>query len=105
MNSRGKRQWQGNAGGANKRPHANPGPVEDELIADAEAASAEADAFGEDEPDFRQEEELDFELDIGEAGRNWERPPPPALRPSRDPISTLPLHSQATGVLHLSESR
>ena len=85
-----KRGWQGGSstGPANKRHNSGPDVLEDELIADAEAAGADMEAYGEDEADVRQEEELDFELDLGEAGRNWERPTPPDLRPSRDPIST-----------------
>ena len=33
------------------------------------------------------EEEL--ELQLGEAGRNWERPPPPPITPATDPIGEL----------------
>ena len=87
MDASGKRTWQGGGNtGSNKRHH--PGADMDELIADAENADADVDGFGED-VDVRQEEEEDFELDLGEAGRNWERPPPPALRPSRDSIGAV----------------
>lgn len=30
----------------------------------------------------------DIDVELGAAGRNWERPPPPPLDPNRDPLST-----------------
>ena len=87
MDVSGKRGWQGGANAAPNKRQNHRAALEDELIADAEAADADAEGYGEDEADLRQEEDMDIELDLGEAGRNWERPPPPELRPSRDPIS------------------
>ena len=102
MDPSGKRPWQvGATNGPSKRRNTGTDVMEDELIADAEAADAERDMFG-DEDYVRQEEEEDFELDLGEAGRNWERPPPPTLRPARDKISELqrvvkPIQSSTSG--------
>lgn len=75
----GKREWSGEgaSGPAAKRPNG------DYDRDDEEDFDREVD----DETEFTAaEERVDVELDIGEAGRNWERPPPPRISPSTDSI-------------------
>lgn len=95
MDSNKRRRPGAPTGGPAKRHQPAP-DAEDELIADAEAADAEAAEadlpVDNDDEDVRQEVDADFELDLGEAGRNWERPPLPVMRPSQNPISECCVH-------------
>lgn len=85
-----KRPWQGSVGGPPMKRAAaagaggGSGAVDDELVEQA-AFSAEADDLGEDEDTRLQMADID--VDLGEAGRNWERPLPPPLDPHAASIS------------------
>jgi hypothetical protein len=80
-----KRQWQGASGDGPQAKRRNPGldhdPLDDEL--DMEAGLMEEDE------DQRLVED-DLEIELGEAGRNWERPPVPNLDPNTDSLSECP---------------
>lgn len=78
-----KRQWQGTSGGGPQAKKQNVGstyndPLDDDL-------DLEAGLIDEDEDQRLLEEDLEIEL--GEAGRNWERPPVPAFDPQNESLS------------------
>ncbi|KAK9824535.1 hypothetical protein WJX72_011160 [[Myrmecia] bisecta] len=77
-----KRSWQGGGskGPPAKRPSGS-GGMDDDLV--AQSFEADADVADED-IDLHIEEEM--EIDLGEAGRNWERPAAPAINPQKDPL-------------------
>ena len=88
-----KRPWQG-AGGGPPAKRGGPagggsgsGAVDDELAEQA-AFGAEPDDVDEDEDTRLQTADID--VDLGEAGRNWERPPPPPLDPRAASVSASP---------------
>ena len=73
-------------------PNAGSGDVDDELVDEAFGARApeglqDDDIDAEDVDERLLEEEL--ELQLGEAGRNWERPAPPPITPATDPVGEL----------------
>lgn len=78
-----KRPWQGHGSGGPQAKKQNTGTsfhesLEDEL--DLEAGLAD------DDEDQRILDE-DLEIELGEAGRNWERNPVPAFDPQLEPLS------------------
>ena len=73
MDASGKRAWQGPPGGSSTKRAAPAGYDEDDI--------AEEQGLN-DEEDVLAAEETDITVDLGEAGRNWERPEPPRLNAS-----------------------
>ncbi len=95
-----KRPWQGSGGGPPAKRGgpagggSGSGAVDDELAEQA-AFGAEPDDVDEDEDTRLQTADID--VDLGEAGRNWERPPPPPLDPRAASVSAS-LHSECCAV-------
>ena len=78
MDASGKRAWQGPPGG-NSSKRSAPAYDEDDIAEEL---------VGDEEDEVLGAEETDISLDLGEAGRNWERPEPPRLIPAAQSLGT-----------------
>ena len=78
MDASGKRAWQGPPGGSSSKRSA-PAYDEDDIAEEM---------VGDEEDEVLGAEETDILLDLGEAGRNWERPEPPRLNPAAQRLGT-----------------
>ena len=90
-----KRPWQGAGDGGPPMKRgggagggSGSGAIDDDIVEAQFAAEPE----GMDVDDEDQHLQMaDIDVDLGEAGRNWERPPPPPLDPRADSISASTL--------------
>jgi hypothetical protein len=77
----------GSANGSAPVPRRTPEDIDiDEDVEEAVAREIDNDQDDYAEVDFETALDVDLELDIGEAGRNWERPSAPHINPDAESL-------------------